>query len=1060
MGSADVFEAPCVARWIASARSSLLARCFLATPTNEREPFRYQLKALLARAIWNGGTDVRLSEYSSEATNALLQAGLDRNRAGRLIYERAVEIERQRAEGLADWRRLDHQARRIAYLLLYSTCEARSITSVGKNFFGKSWKSYWRDHDPSVLDELAIVLHDPRADTFAKIAAIAATETIGSGPGATLAGNHCRPWRRVQQHLLDHVVGWPLLVLKQPDGTPIGCSLPVILDLRTDQHSQVEVISSDDSMLSITEWKGMMHTARRRAWMLWRPKHGNYGQAREYVRDLRVHVDLRVAAAVLEPTRNTAITALDIDGSSAVPYFTQLILSRFLGKSAMSATAITAVEQRPIEIDGRTVDYVLQVPGDVEQKLRRARESTVFTRVVVARAETQDEDEALNVARLIDPEWEAHVELRAAQTHSDISDIVQLHGWRQYKYVRAPELRWGLHSTIIGRPGVRHPTTNNAVARVLAQLVEHDGGVVLTDEGGSAVASALWHITSRLRVSWFGKRAPAGLSWVFVRTTGLADEDLWTLVWEAIGANREDLARLFAADTAEDAAVIVATALSRFDPVDGAAHTRAPDLLVLLTPRGADQDEVEAGQRPLAIGPVISELAQTPHLRRIPDIRYERLLGATRVIVAADRVPLVSSAGRQSKRLMATDRPLDDVAAALSIFESGVDAITASRYLEAIGIPRDDFRECLAEAKESGRKGAIRWGQGEFHVALEAVQYLPLLDDVKMSQRHFAAAMALAPILEQQDLSSYGLDRGLTSERLIAAHYQLQRMFEVLRGFEIRGHTTIDAILESAKIASSWLITMMLPRSWATVYRASRHGGLQEFAYESARLMMRETRQPGAKRLITASVAAFECAKWAYRSTAKPALSNEALAAALRWGRAALERARAAADSDALFVTVGTIYSSMLRERPDSDGTSGSDGTDEADESDCQIIAAGLRALQANPGVDLEIGRRWLLAKGNAIADDRASIVMYRDVLMLTEDEDLRIQALGAAVRAKDADAIGHFVQLLKGTNAEMIRKSRHRFANRTRQAGKKESIAMKRWIVGLQFLEADSRES
>ncbi len=555
------------------------------------------------------------------------------------------------------------KAQIIAYHILDSVSSARRIVALSASL-GNDNNSQWQEplermlEDSAGLEQLEQLMRgvrSPHTDTRSALLAI-------SQLGDLL--KDISVWPQVENILLAQTFCWPLLV--SGDGeNGLGISLPIAVDITLDGKGDVVVDGvqpQSDNLggVDASQWRQHLERSVEAAKKLWLGKHGNHGVYESWWRnpaDFRCKVkhasvtfDFHWANCILGD-----IPASFRDGS-ANTYFAMVVLARFLGRRRGFSSVVTGLIREQCknkDSQEEELDFWVEPPGGVATKLRYLFAARTFERAALPRGSaTENAVEGLLLrqesiennpsARGTKIAQTAEVAYGAKLSH--LADIVQIGGWRQYRFIRCPELQWAIHEDHHAqRPGLLD-IADPRVETVLNLLGDNSAPVLDLQDCPEAIphalGSALWHINMSLRLQM--PRRIAMFSSLFIRAThDQQDSRFWEIVWRAIGAPAADFVRLHRAPSPAHAATELAEALSRFQPLESSPGHRAPDLIVIIGAERLSESLENTGNpllRNLAVVPVLNELTAQGKLRIAPNAEaLAAFLGRTRIILLRDR---------------------------------------------------------------------------------------------------------------------------------------------------------------------------------------------------------------------------------------------------------------------------------------------------------------------------------------------------------------------------------------------------------------------------------------
>jgi hypothetical protein len=383
---------------------------------------------------------------------------------------------------------------------------------------------------------------------------------------------------QIENLLLQQTFCWPLLVIEE-GRVETGFSIPLAVDARLAVNAEItdpafqmgwrgflieggdnfDLAERDDAGRT---WEDYLSHSATIARDLWRSTHGHYGSFRDRVRFSIADFDLSIADQIVEPLlKALRWTHLPLKDGSAVPYISQFVLGRLLGKRWHHLSAVTGLvgNQRAKSEDGKELlDYDVLPSGSFRKKLWYLLASRQVERVIVSAREPMQSD----ISEIVPCyKQEGHdgrrnrfvqnAEVIRAYRMSNVADVFQIDGWRRCSYVRLPEIAWAVHSP--GRPGllgIRHDEVQiviKALANSVCPVQE------INNVSPAAVASALWYVNT-VMIPRIIPKMPPRLSWCFIRAIDEEqDGSFWRVLWRLIGAPQEEFERFRSAPTVEAA---------------------------------------------------------------------------------------------------------------------------------------------------------------------------------------------------------------------------------------------------------------------------------------------------------------------------------------------------------------------------------------------------------------------------------------------------------------------------------------------------------------------------
>lgn len=741
-------------------------------------------------------------------------------------------------------------ARILAYHILHGTARPGSIYKLAKAVFGHKWQESYEDIER--LEALRVTLEVLRSPWHSTIDKVTAVDALGSELSSPA-------WLDVENLLFHQLFSWPLLVLSQR-----AFSLPVGVDVDFDDEQESVLLSN--GAIVVSGWEPYLRRASEVARKMWRSKHGNFGSLREKVERVTVVYDFRWGDQIVSgfPER------FALKDSSMQAYFSQVALSRLLGKAVSVSRVVTGGigEERP----GEFGNYEFEWPQGVVEKLEYAFETKSFQRIILPNLAggNREGQQGKELSRfLYRYRYEQTTEMNFVATLQNVADSFQVGGWRQHTYIRCPEIAWRVHPS-----GQRLPTLETpAVRDCLKQLAGNEGTVLdLTDKAKPIdLAAALWRINIQLREQMYQR--PPMISWAFVRVVPEEqDKRFWETIWQVVGASHKAFDDFLRTYSPEAAANQLKDVLNSFWPNERSRSQRAPDILVLIGTQHLSTSFANMNTPLLrchAFDPILEHLKQTDMLNPVPDPSMRRLLGNTRVIIfgndeadaddwdvyGAATEPIFEAIRGSLARLELTPAE-DEQLNQLAVFRFGFTQQMASLLWENLGIDGVQVRYLL---KRFTRKDLLRYGYGEYHMPATVRESLLLPDSpLAEAERHFAAAVSLAPYLSQGNVPGLAFDEALTTVHVHEANYHLSQALKLVPK---ENQTPLRNRFE---IAYSRLLLFAEHPEWGVVNRLLRiptpNRSLSVDVYEMAQDLLESLTESGShvhpEHFLTAAVAA------------------------------------------------------------------------------------------------------------------------------------------------------------------------------------------------------------
>jgi hypothetical protein len=728
-------------------------------------------------------------------------------------------------------------AKLIAHQILFT--DARPVAIAAASHALLSRKFVAALNDPAQLEMLLAplaILHNPTAHTSELLTAIIHLNSYFT--------RHSHAWNLVRNALFDHVLTWPILVFGNRNAPPIGAvSIPIMLDLSFDGRNNV-IIRSDVAAKSLrtvdfNDWREHLLDASEKGKALWRAKNGNTGRWRDQVLNATTIFDFRVAERLMA---GLGLRAIFLDKSMG-PYYAQIVLSKAIGRHVGFTAAITGLigEQRIVDRDLKryfppssqmcagaidatkpdsTPSEELELPAVVEQeyvldwrfswagkvtaKRRYIYGSYKFDRLVLPISKRRE-----NNRDQLD-ELSSYVETNHCNYLSEVADCVQIGGWRQFRYIRCPDVMHTIHRY----PSELLDAADSQVQRCQT-LLRRNTSPFLSLPDDISVS----HLFTALRDINFVKRyqdehpAPT-LSWAVVRTT---DEELdtrfWHLIWRVLGAPKHLFNRFKLAKTPQKAAQHLAQALNCLEPDENDRGERAPDLLVVLGTHNLYLPEAGdfALVRPLAYEYVIDKL-RAEHIAPVLSARLRDFIGLTRVITIKPKDERLGAYAQNTSNL----RPLlKDILKRHSVYRFGFTQQMSSVIMRDTGLSPSDLRPALQDLCQLG---IASYGSGWYRIRSfehPGAKEFAIENNLDAARYHFSAALSFAPYMATWETPGLNIANAMLPENVREAIFHFE---EAIR-FASKARDSQTA--QRARLAMQKLTRFFEINTWGVITRLS-----------------------------------------------------------------------------------------------------------------------------------------------------------------------------------------------------------------------------------------------
>lgn len=726
-----------------------------------------------------------------------------------------------------------HQVQAWAHHALAGTTSALWLLRLGKRSFGQSW-NHWDEEAvlPKIIVALA-VLRNPWALVADRCGAV--DELLSMLP------SHPR-WIACQlRHALyHHQFGWPLFTMQSKFA---AISLPVSIDIEFDgrpEENGLRLIGLSGRLTTGDGWARMVKCVEVGK-KLWRAKHGHHGNMRDLVMS-------HTTVATIDFSHAESIVAglSDLSDGSAEAYLAQAILGRLLGNAGLgSSTSTGAIGAALQDATGdELLNYSVTLPAGIKAKLQYAFASQSFERVVLPYGAELVLDNILGEREHSvknAPFTGQSAEVTYVGDLHTMADVMhgQSSGWRQHRYVRAPDIRALVH------PGRRASITQlseptvSEVERAVAFLQDpHCNQTVRIWTGStSALALALKRLNGDVRTR-IRPKVPPTLSWAFVRSVDYENGiSFWRTLWHTIGASRDSFSELLLQHDAKGAAGIIGNALNVFSPSRACPSHRAPDILVIVNSDAIGRREGRSrspSARPFALAPIVEALQVPGALACLPNEALNALIGGTRIVFVPVEDTLVAA---DLSRLGDSDTAvLRDLATFRSEFTQAMAAGTL--YPDSDSgldgkVPNVDIRALLSRLKKDGllsNSAGKYYFSREMRSAIEQrASQLPE-SPLAASKRLYRAAQTLAPYISRVTRPSVAMDMALAPENIHEARSLLKAATDLAQ----RAGNDPQASMCHSALKTHTLFTAF--PTWATVDSLvrSKDSTMLAYAYECA----------------------------------------------------------------------------------------------------------------------------------------------------------------------------------------------------------------------------------
>ncbi len=710
-------------------------------------------------------------------------------------------------------------ARIAGHHIFHGTGSAVLVLRLVKSLFGQLWHYVERnEHCIQSLQQALDVLRSPWASTDAKVRVIDDVSTVIEQAPVPASSSWMLPeWRHIENVLYERVFCWPLLVFEKGQG---GISFPVAVDIYLDGQSRI--IADGTGGIQTSGWERSLQSAVDAAKVLWRGKHGNFGSFRTEIELASVVFDFSFADKIVSEFPEIAA----VQGSSMEAYFSQIVLSRFLGNPISSSSVVTGgIGARRLDEPGGYADYEFSWPQRVTDKIRYVFGSESFERMILpGLANLAKEDRAELEGLLLESKHNQNTELNFVKYLQNVADSFQVGGWRQFRYVRCPDIAWRIHPS-----GFRLPQPQSEGVQACLRLLQSNQSTVLelpSDWSVVDLASALWHVNMTLRNGIENERPPM-FSWCFIRVIPEEqDANFWHVVWKQSGASLERFDAFHAATSPSAAAQILADVLNVASPNQSCRSHRAPDILVVIGTKHFRESIARTKNpliRRLAVLPIVEQLSGDGFLLPTVLAPLQQWLGRTRIIILPEDLETEGATDQFRSRLPEEYLSLLD---ALRVFRFGFTQQMAALLWKSLGYEDIPFREVLMVLVKAD---VLRYGLGEYHVPGNIGRSELFAQNVnEKAMMHFRAAVTLAPYAHNENVPSLALDEVFAPELVHEAQYHLHEAIELV---DKNAGTSLHA---AARLCMQRVQRFAEYPTWGIVSQFLKGGNSVKDAYEMA----------------------------------------------------------------------------------------------------------------------------------------------------------------------------------------------------------------------------------
>jgi hypothetical protein len=761
-------------RWINAQRIAFAAyRVNLPlSKTMAHEPREYRL--ILEQSLLSPGYGIRSQHIINNLPPTTLELLLDidaknihrRLRDLRPSWQQALQrLTAEKEEEMNLLRRTTF----FAHLIMLGPTRPLFMSRLGNRSLSQWWSMIIRGAQKLEIEKefatLCAALRNPTLETARKIEAI----EIFREALLCIINRTPNLWPHVENVLYHHLFCWPLLVLSG-GAAPPAFSLPVAVDVYFDGNgsdNDPSIHGDDDQVIKVAPWREHLRTSITAAKQLWYSQHRHYGPFCEKVMTSSIVFDFTYARRILgEVETLPSDYPIELGQGSMEAYFTQIILSRFLGYPIIPGHVATgALGSMTAHPSNQIVDYQVNWPVGVREKITYVYKSHLFQRVVIPTLPQEEREKNLFEDFLRSYRHIQNVEIVYAPYLRRFTDMLQPGTWRRNQFIRCPDVAWALDNAGHGLPEV----TSEKVQRCLIALQRNASAVLRLSDDLSVldVASALRHLDE----SRYSKYYPL-LSCAFLRITQEEyNQRFWYVLWSLFGAPSEVQQQFYDSSTAHLAADHLVAALNHFSPSEINPRFRAPDMLVIIGTDAWD-DRLPSGHElsePLNFSLVMDELKARTDILPVLDADTTQFYSRTRIIIVPFDRPLEKPAEGE---LNLKDQKLIEQ---LSIFRFGFTQTMVAPMLWQQGFHGEEVRRKLRSLVTTGQ---LHYTHGT------RMYYMPGYVGFDSTSRgsgftkvlqHYHAALTYAPYLNNKHQTAINFYLAHQPHIVHEAQYHLER---------------------------------------------------------------------------------------------------------------------------------------------------------------------------------------------------------------------------------------------------------------------------------------------
>lgn len=631
-------------------------------------------------------------------------------------------------------------AKLIANRILAGTLSPAQLVSAARSELGRDWDGM------EIYSSLGVLINRLNSDSPASRNTDSRIEALID---FRLSVQPPR-WELVENAIIQQSLAWPMLVF--PHRQMIGLALPMKVDVQLGTAKPPFFRSL--GVIDFSDWEKFGAEPVRRAIgaakELWLSTHGTWPQEfQDLVKNASITIDMTLAELIVGPI----VESFSVADNSLESYLSLVVLSHFLGQTAIETTSATGMLDRAQPNDNGG-DWYLGLPNQlgVESKIDLAQKTFFFDRILVP-------GKNVHVARS-----KGHLEICEGGLLSDFAAHTFGQEWNRHRYMRCPDIAYGF------RPKVRWEKDDPQVDEILQRLRKSRSPVLEFEPGikPANVARALYRVNFRAGLEAKEENQPTYNqlgAFAFVRLEeDEINERFWKVIWDLVKGSNSSFFDFRFAVSRSIPGQILARELNKLSPTMENPR-RAPDVIVLFgSKHQSDPDDPDLPHSPFS-------RLHFDHLKRtlnnvlLPSnvSRVAEKIGRTRIILVPDDESDVVD------NFTNVESSLQKSLERLSIFRNGFSRQMARQML---AVPNEEFEHIFRQLI-TNKYMAYSERAGEY--SLTGRMPLPS-GSLELADLHFSAANSIAGFLSPglRD-SRFDYRQAFEPERLHEAQWHLRR---------------------------------------------------------------------------------------------------------------------------------------------------------------------------------------------------------------------------------------------------------------------------------------------